>query len=34
LINKTNVKYEAITLHQFEVLLIIQKSHTKYVGDP
>jgi len=34
LINETNVKYDVTTLCQFEILLFISKSHTKYVGNP
>jgi len=33
LINETSVKFEATTLYQFEMLLFIKKSHTKYVDD-
>jgi len=34
LINETNIKYEATTRYQFEMLLFSWKSHTKYVGEP
>jgi len=34
LIDKTNFKFEATTLYQYEILLFIWKSHTKYVGEP
>jgi len=33
LINETNIKYEATTRYQFEILLFSYKSHTKYVGE-
>jgi len=34
LINDTNIKYEATTRYQFEILLFSWKSHTKHVGEP
>jgi len=32
LISETNLKYELTTLCQSEILLFMQKSHTKYVA--